>query len=562
MRARIDVSEIEAKTKIRAKYLRALENEEWGLLPGPTFVKSFLRTYAQALGLDGKALVEEYRAEPRAPERGGARADRLQPAAQPSADRVAGARPAGPRAATWRSSACVVLADRAADRRPAQQRRRLELQTRRARSLQPGGHRHNASAHAPHAGGTPASSRERRAWRSRCRPTAPVYVCLIGDDGRKLIPGNELQAGESTPTYHARRFEITLGNSAVTMFVDGTRADGRRLQPGDRLLDHQGAGRQRAARRRSCRRARERCARGSSSRAPRCSPAASATATARGWPSGCASSASTSRTPRSSATAREDMHAALAFMAEQELDLVLTSGGLGPDRRRPHGRGRGRLPGARDGARRGARGAHRRDPARRWRSAGRTSTWRRSGRATASRRRSQPAPRCSSRSAPRPGSSCRRASRGAGPDDRRPAGAAARAAADVGAAPSQTEALRAALRGATTYRQRMLRLFGIPESEIAETLRVAEREGVRARSPRDHDLPETRRGRGRDALRARRRGRLRGVRARSSPSATPTRCSPTRRRHRSTSRSPRCCATRAHRSRTASRAPAGCWRRA
>src|SRR5277367_3672699 len=61
MRARIDVSEIEAKTKIRAKYLRALENEEWGLLPGTTFVKSFLRTYAEALGLDGKGLVEEYR---------------------------------------------------------------------------------------------------------------------------------------------------------------------------------------------------------------------------------------------------------------------------------------------------------------------------------------------------------------------------------------------------------------------------------------------------------------------------------------------------------------------
>src|SRR5271169_5253746 len=61
MRARIDVSEIEATTKIRAKYLRALENEEWSLLPGPTFVKSFLRTYAQALGLDGRALVEEYR---------------------------------------------------------------------------------------------------------------------------------------------------------------------------------------------------------------------------------------------------------------------------------------------------------------------------------------------------------------------------------------------------------------------------------------------------------------------------------------------------------------------
>src|ERR1700704_2875243 len=59
MRDRIDVSEIEAKTKIRAKYLRALENEEWDLLPGPTYVKSFLRTYAEALDLDATMLVDE-----------------------------------------------------------------------------------------------------------------------------------------------------------------------------------------------------------------------------------------------------------------------------------------------------------------------------------------------------------------------------------------------------------------------------------------------------------------------------------------------------------------------
>src|SRR4029078_4799324 len=61
MRARIDISEIEAETKIRAKYLSALENEEWDLLPGPTYVKSFLRTYADALGLDSRLLVEEYK---------------------------------------------------------------------------------------------------------------------------------------------------------------------------------------------------------------------------------------------------------------------------------------------------------------------------------------------------------------------------------------------------------------------------------------------------------------------------------------------------------------------
>ena len=61
MRSRIDITEIEAQTKIRAKYLRALENEEWDLLPGPTYVKSFLRTYAEALDLDAKLLVDEYK---------------------------------------------------------------------------------------------------------------------------------------------------------------------------------------------------------------------------------------------------------------------------------------------------------------------------------------------------------------------------------------------------------------------------------------------------------------------------------------------------------------------
>src|SRR5687768_3802643 len=61
LRNQIDITEVEAATKIRAKYLRALENAEWDLLPGPTFVKTFLRTYADHLGLDSRALVEEYR---------------------------------------------------------------------------------------------------------------------------------------------------------------------------------------------------------------------------------------------------------------------------------------------------------------------------------------------------------------------------------------------------------------------------------------------------------------------------------------------------------------------
>ena len=57
----VDIATLERDTKIRAKYLRALENEEWDTLPGPTYVKAFLRTYASYLGLDAEALVDEYR---------------------------------------------------------------------------------------------------------------------------------------------------------------------------------------------------------------------------------------------------------------------------------------------------------------------------------------------------------------------------------------------------------------------------------------------------------------------------------------------------------------------
>lgn len=60
-RLKLDIGRVEDQTKIRAKYLRALENEEWDTLPGPTYVKGFLRTYATYLGLDADALVDEYR---------------------------------------------------------------------------------------------------------------------------------------------------------------------------------------------------------------------------------------------------------------------------------------------------------------------------------------------------------------------------------------------------------------------------------------------------------------------------------------------------------------------
>lgn len=63
IRQGVDIGEVEQATKIRAKYLRALENEEFDLLPGPTFVRSFLKTYAEHLGLDARMLVEQFRTD-------------------------------------------------------------------------------------------------------------------------------------------------------------------------------------------------------------------------------------------------------------------------------------------------------------------------------------------------------------------------------------------------------------------------------------------------------------------------------------------------------------------
>ena len=52
--------EIELATKIRAKYLQALEEENFTSLPGDAYIRGFLRTYADYLGLDGDVYVDEY----------------------------------------------------------------------------------------------------------------------------------------------------------------------------------------------------------------------------------------------------------------------------------------------------------------------------------------------------------------------------------------------------------------------------------------------------------------------------------------------------------------------
>lgn len=59
--ASLDLATVEDRTKIRRKYLRALEDERWDDLPSSAYAKGFLRSYAVLLGLDAEAIVDEYR---------------------------------------------------------------------------------------------------------------------------------------------------------------------------------------------------------------------------------------------------------------------------------------------------------------------------------------------------------------------------------------------------------------------------------------------------------------------------------------------------------------------
>jgi hypothetical protein len=218
MRQRLDITDVEVQTKIRAKYLRALENEEWDLLPGPTYVKSFLRTYGEALGLDAKLLVEEFKLRHERPAPG-----EMNPVRQASRrERRRSGRP--PRAVPrWVALSFVLLAICGAlmvvglvgEEETPDPASREPVVT----EPGPGDDRR--------AGGDDGRQRERREPR-RSRtvrlavvPTGPVWVCLEAAGGRRLIPGVELAPGSPRRTYRSRRFRITLGTGNATLRVNG-----------------------------------------------------------------------------------------------------------------------------------------------------------------------------------------------------------------------------------------------------------------------------------------------------------------------------------------------------
>ena len=213
MRRRIDMTEVETATKIRGKYLRALENEEWDLLPGPTFVKSFLRTYAEYLGLDARLLVEEYRQRyerpasqdltPFSAARRGRAPRRRQRLASMGPVLVIGGFVVSLLAVLWVLGTIGNNDDNEAPAPPTQAQ----------------------STPTPTPGSGKKKKREAPARPSRVRvrlvATAPVYVCLVDATGKQVIDGQTLEAGTRTSSFRSRSFKSNFGNSSIRMVVDG-----------------------------------------------------------------------------------------------------------------------------------------------------------------------------------------------------------------------------------------------------------------------------------------------------------------------------------------------------
>jgi helix-turn-helix protein/uncharacterized protein DUF4115 len=215
-RRKIDLIEVESATKIRARYLRAIENEEWDRLPSETYTRAFIRAYAGHLGLDGERLAEEQRRDCGAV-RPGERLAKIEQATAPRRSRQRRKPPIPPRAlAVIVSVALIALLvivglSNGGGSSGSGGIGKTKHQTRQGNgSTKPAG---DEVPQRPASGHTVSLT-----------ATAEVWVCLLDAKGSPLIDGQILAAGASVGPYRSGSFTLSLGNGEVTMTVDGEQA--------------------------------------------------------------------------------------------------------------------------------------------------------------------------------------------------------------------------------------------------------------------------------------------------------------------------------------------------
>jgi cytoskeleton protein RodZ len=216
MRRRIDMTEVEAATKIRAKYLRALENEEWDLLPGPTFVKTFLRTYAEYLDLDPRLLVEEYRQRYERPSTQDLRPFKPGAAAQRRRRQPQRRGPSGPAIVVVLGVVVLLGVLYLIGTKWGNDKNEPPV----AATTTP----------TPTRTATPAPTRTPKPKRAASTPKVVslkltarqlVYVCIVDARGKAVVNGVNLQPGDSTKTLRSKSFKMNLGNANVRLSANG-----------------------------------------------------------------------------------------------------------------------------------------------------------------------------------------------------------------------------------------------------------------------------------------------------------------------------------------------------
>lgn len=212
-RRKIDLSEVEAATKIRVRYLRAIENEEWELLPGDAYARGFVRTYAAYLGLDAERLAEQQR-------RSGAAAipaERL-PRVDPTPAQAQRRRPRAsppPRLLAVAVSAILVAILVAVG---------LSSGGGDGGSPAPGSsERGGAGGESGRSGAVHHGQQGSALPRLRILASAEVWVCLLGGNGEPLLNGQILAAGEAAGPFQSGSFTLAMGNGAAQITVDGRR---------------------------------------------------------------------------------------------------------------------------------------------------------------------------------------------------------------------------------------------------------------------------------------------------------------------------------------------------
>ncbi len=210
MRAKIDINEVETRTKIRAKYLRAIENEEWGLLPGDVYVKSFLRTYSEYLGLDSRQLIDDYKRRYERPSD-----NELRPITPLGRERERHRQPRGPLIPPWVLIGVVLVGIVVALYFLGIKGKGGSTTPTTTQATTPPA-RHKATHHRAPRTRTVAST-----VKLQLVPTGAVYVCLVDGTGKKLIPGEIFNVGQTIPVKTSSKLLLTLGNASVRMKVNG-----------------------------------------------------------------------------------------------------------------------------------------------------------------------------------------------------------------------------------------------------------------------------------------------------------------------------------------------------